>query len=139
MCKIFVSPDIQGILSYEEIYEEEEDQTPGLACTNTGSKISLAVPEGELWVPEMIQITLTTGSTARFDVFDVHRSKADNSRKMVNVITPAVELRALRGIHYSDMFRMFPGDYILARCTTGHAGDIARIIIWHKTLFIGSR
>ena len=106
-----------------------------ILCDAIGTKEIIIVPVGEIWIPEFIRVTLSTGTTARFDVLYVVRKDSTEPVFMDSqtAATTVVFTREAIGVNQW----LYPGDMLKINVSTNFAGDKGTAQIQRRILRVG--
>ena len=103
----------------------------------TGFKLIKKIPVGEIWIPEWMNVYMSTGSTARFDKFVVQRKGGTAGFSMGPVITATANINWYRGLQYPVNMWLYPGDQLSVNVSTGNAGDMGICAMFFRRIRVG--
>lgn len=109
-----------------------------ILCDTTGHRLMKRIPGGEIWIPEQINVNLTTGTTARFTHFSVLRKdESGNPFGFHDLVTAGASINVYRGIEYGENLWLYPEDEIYAQVSTSNAGDKGQGTMMVRILMVG--
>lgn len=102
----------------------------------TGNKSIKVVPVGEIWIPEIIVIELTTGATATTNKLLVTR-KGGAVQSYSDAVGASTNANFVRGVDFGETNWLYPGDELLVYCNLNNAGDKAQARVQRRVLRVG--
>ena len=128
---------LRVVVSYENsLHRIILYKSDGLLCP--GGLVSVRkVPEGEIWIPEVMQVTRTTGSIATFNEIMVRRKGYSDYLPFTPLVTADDDLMFYRGIDYGEYCWLYYGDEIIISLATTNATDKLTVKIQYRRMRVG--
>ena len=124
----------ENALHRVEIWESGDD---AIDCATTGDKLIKKVPDGEIWIPEHFQSSLSTGTTAKLEQIKIKRKGEGDSLGWHVKVTAAVSFGIFRGTDFGVNMWAYPRDEFYLVVQTSNAGDKARVKMQVRILRVG--
>ncbi len=137
---IYCNNKISLVTQYENAVARLEEFYTGadfLDMTATGPKLIKVIPEGEIWIPEKMRATRTSGAAAEFNAFQVQLKNKSTYHGFGASVTAAATVDFYRGVQYPATLWLYPGDSIYANVSTSDAGDYGGAYVIFRRLKVG--